>query len=201
MRKVEVIDDFLPEDLARDFVGQLTTVNVSWNVSQEYYDAESMLDSSRDVFSFEDEYKHLLDQHGFSPLDKRYDIQNVLVVRDINGQNLNSDQPIPAYPWVDNFFIEKLGVRIPLRTKINMSFCKPSRMCGGFHVDNPHLYDLEHNTCVLYLNDNDGGTLLEDGTFVESKFNRCVVFDGRMKHAPISHTNTARRIVLNYNFI
>ena len=51
------------------------------------------------------------------------------------------------------------------------------------------------------MNDNNGYTLFEDGTKVESKENRVVIFDSQMRHAGIPCTDEKRRVVINFNFI
>jgi hypothetical protein len=57
-----------------------------------------------------------------------------------------------------------------------------------------------HNVAIIYLNSNDGYTLFEDGTKVESVENRCVIFPGSLKHAGTSCTDTQLRMVLNINY-
>ena len=44
-------------------------------------------------------------------------------------------------------------------------------------------------------------TLFEDGTKVQSKENRVVIFDSQMRHAGIPCTDEKRRVVINFNFI
>ena len=51
------------------------------------------------------------------------------------------------------------------------------------------------------MNTNNGYTLFEDGTKVDSIANRMVVFDGNTKHTGSTHTDDDRfRFVLNINF-
>jgi uncharacterized metal-binding protein len=53
----------------------------------------------------------------------------------------------------------------------------------------------------MYLNDNDGYTLLEDGTKIEAKSNRIVIFDGTTQHCGTTCTDENKRITLNLNYI
>ena len=57
------------------------------------------------------------------------------------------------------------------------------------------------NTAIYYLNTNNGYTIFEDGTKVESVGNRIVIFPGSMKHAGTTCTNDCRRLVLNINYV
>jgi len=50
------------------------------------------------------------------------------------------------------------------------------------------------------MNDNNGFTLLEDGTKFYSKANRLVIFDN-VSHTDVTQTNTEERIVLNIGFV
>ena len=52
----------------------------------------------------------------------------------------------------------------------------------------------------LYMNTNNGYTLLEDGTKIDSIENRLTLFPGDMLHTGISQTDTNIRVVLNFNF-
>ena len=56
------------------------------------------------------------------------------------------------------------------------------------------------NTSILYLNTNDGYTIFEDGTKIESVENRLVTFDSHIKHSGTSCTNQKVRLVLNMNY-
>ena len=69
-----------------------------------------------------------------------------------------------------------------------------------FHTDFTTL-PVPFTTVVFYLNTNNGYTLFEDGTKVDSVANRMVMFNGNTKHTSASHTEGDRfRFVLNINF-
>ena len=57
------------------------------------------------------------------------------------------------------------------------------------------------NICILYMNDNDGYTYFDDGTRVESKANRCIIFPNRYRHGGTTCTNANRRIVGNFVYL
>ena len=53
---------------------------------------------------------------------------------------------------------------------------------------------------ILYFNANDGVTVLEDGTEVESVPNRILLFDSSRPHHSTTCTNANRRVNLNFNY-
>ena len=94
----------------------------------------------------------------------------------------------------------------PVLREINMAGlakvkanCNPRTskvMEHGFHTDVP----FKCKTSILYLNTNDGYTIFEDGTKIESIENRLVTFDSHIKHSGTSCTNQKVRLVLNMNY-
>ena len=73
-----------------------------------------------------------------------------------------------------------------------------------FHTDIPDDNNLAllTKTACIYLNSNNGGTLFDDEekTFVQSKFNRAVVFPTTMFHSAVACTDAKLRFVLNLNY-
>ena len=71
------------------------------------------------------------------------------------------------------------------------------------HIDNDYC---KHRpgvmtTGIYYVNSNNGYTLFEDGTKVESLANRFVVFPCHIKHGGMPFTDDSkRRIVINFNW-
>lgn len=85
-----------------------------------------------------------------------------------------------------------------VRAKLNLGTRDATQVEGGWHTDFER-DDLM--TAVLYLNDNNGYTLFEDGTKVESKANRFAKFPVNTNHTGVSHTDTKVRVVLNLNWL
>jgi hypothetical protein len=93
--------------------------------------------------------------------------------------------------------IDKIDPKAWLRIKANLGIKSSEIKEQGWHTD----YDFPCTTAVFYLNDNDGYTIFEDGTKVESKANRLVEFESHHKHSGTTHTNTLTRVVINMNYI
>ena len=82
------------------------------------------------------------------------------------------------------------------KVKVNMNTRTSKIVEHGFHTDVP----FKCKTSILYLNTNDGYTIFEDGTKIESVENRLVTFDSHVKHSGTSCTNQKVRLVLNMNY-
>lgn len=94
--------------------------------------------------------------------------------------------------------IDKLNPFTLLRVKANLIPREDKIIEHGMHVDLET--DLPITTCVYYLNTNNGYTILEDGTKIESIRNRMLLFDGNIRHSGSSATDD-RRVVININFL
>ena len=95
--------------------------------------------------------------------------------------------------------LNKLDIKILLRSKSNLNpKTETSQQIGDFHFD----YDFDFSkTAIYYVNTNNGFTLFEDGTKVDSVANRLVVFNTIKKHVGYSCTDKNVRVVINFNYI
>ena len=98
------------------------------------------------------------------------------------------------YPLLD-----KIVSGFLLRVSLNLTFATPNPYVSEFHVDT----EVENsNTCVYYLNSNNGGTKFRDsGEIVQSQRNRGVIFPSHFSHAAVNTTDTKLRWVLNINYL
>jgi hypothetical protein len=91
--------------------------------------------------------------------------------------------------------IKKIDIKSIVKIKANMTL-KGTRCTETLHTDVP----FECNTGIFYINDNNGKTKFEDGFVADSKKNRYISFNSQLKHTGTIHTDTKRRIVLNFNY-
>ena len=98
--------------------------------------------------------------------------------------------------------LRKINPVALLRIKANLSLATKEIEEGGMHIDveGEDVPDCVR-TSILYMNTNDGYTLFEDGTKVESVMNRFVTFPHTLKHAGTTCTNSPFRMVINFNYI
>ena len=98
---------------------------------------------------------------------------------------------------------EKLGLSYIARCKANLNYKTIENDVGSFHTD--FLYDSGDSmegitTSILYINTNNGGTQISNGTRVKSVANRLVKFDCSQEHASVSCTDEDRRMLININY-
>jgi|TARA_R110000803_G_scaffold210467_1_gene282374 hypothetical protein len=93
-----------------------------------------------------------------------------------------------------------LNAKKIIRAKLNYGSKTNEPQLGGWHVDydykvNPN--DSDYKIAILYINTNNGYTLLENGQEILSVENRVVIFDNSVLHTDCSQTDIQGRIVLN----
>lgn len=104
-------------------------------------------------------------------------------------------------PLSDHFqfivpFQKYLGAASLLRVKANLLLKTPEVIKHNMHVDQ----DIRCKVAVYYLNTNNGYTGFEDGSKVESKENRLVIFDSTTFHHGTTCSDADVRAVINFNY-
>ena len=94
----------------------------------------------------------------------------------------------------------KLKFRQFVRIKANCTLCTSESIIHGLHTDINHFDNTGLKTAIFYLNTNNGFTIFEDKTKVNSVENRMIVFPASMKHSGATCTDTKERLVINFNF-
>jgi hypothetical protein len=100
-------------------------------------------------------------------------------------------------PFYDAFapMIEKLAIKALVRIKLNCTTWMPTQELMGWHKD----YEIVGPTSsIYYLNTNNGKTVYEDGTSVDSVANRLVTFPAHTKHSGKTATDVKQRLVVNF---
>ena len=92
--------------------------------------------------------------------------------------------------------LNKLEVKSLIRVKANLYTYVGTQIEHGFHIDK----SFPHKGAIFSINSNNGYTLLEDGTKIESVENRILLFDPATKHTSATCTDNARRINININY-
>ena len=173
---VNVIDNFLRKEDHFNILSVLTDVKFNWhyNNSVVYHNK-----ASESLYDFQFTHNFYKDNNINSPY---YSILSPILM------NLKCD--------------------LLFRAKANFRPCAPSIEISDMHIDiaNPTLMEKPEvmavmKTAIYYVNANDGYTVFEDGTKVESLQNRVAIFPATTKHAGTTHTNSKNRIVININYL
>ena len=96
-----------------------------------------------------------------------------------------------------------LPPRAWIRVKANLGTIQTKHLVGGWHCDMRDNTNKPYADCfnsILYMNTNNGYTLMETGDKIESIENRLVIFPSSVLHTGITQTDTKVRVLLNFNF-
>jgi len=91
---------------------------------------------------------------------------------------------------------KKLKIKKLIRAKINLFYPTFELIKFDRHVDTT----FPSEAAILYMNTCDGGTVLEEDTFIKSKRNRLLMFKGNISHQSTSCTNKKFRMLININY-
>ena len=83
-----------------------------------------------------------------------------------------------------------------IRIKANCYPSTPEIIVHDKHFD----YPFPHKGAIFYLNTNNGLTILEDGTEIDSIENRILLFDPSKPHNSTTCTDDKCRVNVNFNF-
>ena len=173
----EVKDNFLSEVEFTKLEEAIMGPDFNWNYS---YNVSVDSDSENDIYFIHLFYMGMVKE-------AKYDLEG---------------KPIPPEKSPFYKFIEPLLEKLPdfqtlIRAKANLYVARDKLIHHKDHVDTK----FSHKGAILYMNDNDGFTVLEDGIEIESKANRVLLFDPSKPHHSTSCTNNKRRVNININYL
>ena len=96
--------------------------------------------------------------------------------------------------------VEYLNPESIIRIKANLNPRTYVRHVFDYHIDFPGITS-DRKSAIYYVNSNDGVTILEDGTEIESVANRLVIFDQKIRHTGTTCTDQKVRCLINLNYI
>ena len=109
----------------------------------------------------------------------------------------NDMAPISPYIELLHPVMSILNPAAILRIKANLTPRTENLVNYKMHID---AENFKGKTAIYYVNDNNGSTIFEDKSVVESKENRLVIFDSQLLHAGTTCTNQKIRCVINFNY-
>lgn len=173
---IEVIDNFLPDELYKKTREVLTGNQFPWFYCDNILDPSSP-DSDNEEAS------------------KLYQMTHTFYYR-WEWTSQYAPLIIPILDYIDVFQ--------PIRVKANLTFKADKNYNTGWHIDfNLKGKPQKCKTALLYFSTTNGATIFKTGESVDCVENRFVVFDNtpEYKHAGTMATDETRRIVLNFNWI
>ena len=101
------------------------------------------------------------------------------------------------YSTIKDTILNKININALIRSKINMYLKTENIVEHAWHTD----FDFSHKGALFYINTNNGYTILEDGTKIESIANRMLFLDTSKIHKSTTCTDANRRINININYV
>jgi hypothetical protein len=92
--------------------------------------------------------------------------------------------------------INKIDAKAIKRIKANLYPGSKELVVHDRHFD----YEWPHKGLVFYVNTNDGFTIFDNGTKIESIANRILFFDPSIPHSSTNCTDKSARININFNY-
>ena len=93
--------------------------------------------------------------------------------------------------------LEKINPSALVRIKANLIPCTEKIIEHEYHYDHEHY---NGKVAVFYVNTNNGYTILDDGSKIESIENRLLIFDGNVFHSGSTCTDQKVRCLINFMF-
>lgn len=187
MKNIEIIDNFLPEELSEEIYKVLSSPNFAWFYQKTTVDPifDRIIKGSYDYPQFSHIFYNR--NHGETIINSDY--------------HPIADQVCRRYMLNENIDISLL------RCKANLQLCYPKRQKNEkFNPPHVDLHDAgECLTAIYYVCDSDGDTYFFNDNYevihsVSPKANRFIVFDGQMLHAGNHPLDSRERIVINFVF-
>ena len=187
-KKIKIEDNFLEQEKFNEIELMINPMldeailNMPWYFRYKYYAEPDITNSTGTPYSNEDE---ALDQFQFT--------------------HTFYDGHIPQSPYMEqvNCFFKPLHMVSIFRIRANLLTRLPKIVSHPFHTDITFLSEKElaqWTTSIFYVNTNNGYTLFEDGTKVESIANRMLTFPANMKHTGTTCTDQPISIVVNFYY-
>ena len=102
-----------------------------------------------------------------------------------------------------NGLLEILNPASIIKIKANLITRLPEIIENTFHTDLNEMTkekQKQWTTSIFYINTNNGYTLFEDGTKVESVANRMLTFPASTRHTGTNCTDQQTRVIINFNY-
>tara|TARA_R100001377_G_scaffold49628_1_gene28835 strand:- start:20 stop:517 length:498 start_codon:yes stop_codon:yes gene_type:complete len=92
--------------------------------------------------------------------------------------------------------LDALNINALIRIKANLYPRSDKLITHKYHIDTEYT----HTSSLLYINTNNGFTILEDGTKIKSVANRLLTIDGSKKHCSTNCTDKTARVNIGVNY-
>lgn len=173
----KIIDNALSEEKFSSLENEILSSTQPWYYSYNVADANN-----------EEDDMYFIHNYYFGLSDKP--------LMDSDGNPL----PPEKSEWYDDI-VPVLDLFTDMKTLLRAKANLYGRTKELVHHDNHTDTNFSHKGAILYINSNNGFTVLEDGTEIKSVRNRLLLFDPSKPHHSTSCTDDKRRVNINFNYI
>lgn len=106
-------------------------------------------------------------------------------------------KPNSDYIHILDIIIEKINPSALVRIKANLLPHTQEKRINHFHID---ILNFLGKTAIFYVNTNNGKTIFQDGSEVDSIENRLLIFDSNLMHTGTTCSDQSVRCVINFNY-
>lgn len=100
------------------------------------------------------------------------------------------------YSTIKSNLLNFMDIKSIIRVKANLYPNQNIKKLNEMHRD----YEYTHKGAIFSVNTNNGGTILKDGTKIDSIENRILLFDPSIEHDSENCTDEKTRINININY-
>jgi hypothetical protein len=109
----------------------------------------------------------------------------------------NKNNPISGWIELVDPILEIIKPSAIVRIKANLQTRTEKITTHQYHYDHDYF---DGKIAIFYVNTNDGYTIFDDGTKIESIENRLVIFNGNILHTGTTCTDQKTRCLINFMF-
>ena len=190
MKNIEVVDNFLEENVFSDIYNKVNDGSFPWFKNKDSYTVDKK--------DLKDNFKNMVEYMQFVHIFFTFNELENIYVRSTHFDTINGicDQLAKKYPEKE-VLVQRAKVNLQPQ---NLKFKENNH--NSPHVD---LKNEEHKVLLLYVNDSDGDTFFFDNDNkvikrIRPAKNKAVIFDGNILHAGSHPKNSDCRIVINIDF-
>lgn len=108
-----------------------------------------------------------------------------------------NNRPTSSFIDLIDPILKKLKPSALVRIKANLQPRTEKIILNRYHLDHDYF---NGKIAIFYINTNNGYTIFNDGTKIDSVENRIIIFDGDMLHTGTTCTDQKTRCVINFMF-
>ena len=170
MEVIEIIDNFLPENI--------------------FYPLQNLMNSSTFPWYFNDTYLCDVENTSLDNYQFTHSFFGKVWVESVGETDAYSSYNELLLPIIDKLKVKKIE-----KVKANLNPRTSTHIEGGYHIDMENV-----TTSILYMNTNNGWTEIQGGGKIDCVENRAVTFNSNLMHSGYTCTDQKRKIVINFNY-